>query len=357
MPTLGTHCTKIAAHESVTLFPTYASLDAAAQVWNGTVHGTLFAPGPEPIRRLFVVRMLGRLIAARESDLEGEIFRRRVSGFLRSSRSGRRLAVRIGSNVQLLADATRGNGHFGGPLRIPVSETLRLRDEGRLRDGWLDYQLALTDGDDRLFRGAVRLVEPEGISVISDIDDTIKHSEVTRGRILLRNTFLRNFETVPGMAETFRAWGAQGAVFHYVSSSPWQLYDCLADLFVCDGLPAGTFHLKHVGLKDPTILRLFIGRRWGKRKVIMSILSAFPHRRFVLVGDSGEKDPEIYGAVARRFRGQVARVFIRNLPNRGMSRLRCAWAFRRVPCDTWRLYEDAAEIEPLLPAAAVPAVV
>ena len=68
------------------------------------------------------------------------------------------------------------------------------------------------------------LVPPEGLSIISDIDDTVKVSNVLNKRELLANTFLREFTPIEGMAALFRRWGrAHGAVFHYVSASPWQL--------------------------------------------------------------------------------------------------------------------------------------
>ena len=54
-------------------------------------------------------------------------------------------------------------------------------------------------------------------------------------------------------------------------------------------------------------------RRSGKLSVIRALFKTFPQRRFLLVGDSGEHDPEIYGAMARRFPQQVAGIFIRQL--------------------------------------------
>ena len=71
--------------------------------------------------------------------------------------------------------------------------------------------------------------------------------------------------------------------------------------------------------RQPTLLRLFIARRLPKRRSIASIIRAFPQRKFILVGDSGEKDPEIYGAMARRFGERISRIFIRNVPERRLG--------------------------------------
>ena len=93
------------------------------------------------------------------------------------------------------------------------------------------------------------LIPPTGLSIISDIDDTVKLSDVLNKRELLRNTFLREFVPVEGMAELYRHWGEEHeAVFHYVSASPWQLQPELEGFLRNSGFPPATFHLKSVRL-------------------------------------------------------------------------------------------------------------
>jgi phosphatidate phosphatase APP1 len=71
--------------------------------------------------------------------------------------------------------------------------------------------------------GRVRLLEPEGMSVVSDIDDTIKVSEIPTGAdIVLRNTFLRDYVAVEGMRDRYRRLG--DVSLHYVSGSPWHMF-------------------------------------------------------------------------------------------------------------------------------------
>jgi phosphatidate phosphatase APP1 len=192
--------------------------------------------------------------------------------------------------------------------------------------------------------GQAYLIPPTGLSVISDIDDTLKHSHVACKQTLLANTFLRPFETIPGMAGIFRDWWAEGAAFHYVSSSPWQLYEHLAEHLVSEGFPTGSFHLRHFRLRDHLLRRLLMLRRSGKLGVIRSLLKRFPRRRFLLVGDSGEHDPEIYGALARRYPQQVARILIRQLAGERDTLRRYARAFRGVDPARLKLFEDAGEL-------------
>ena len=149
--------------------------------------------------------------------------------------------------------------------------------------------------------------------MISDIDDTIKISQVTQKRELLRNTFLRPFRAVVGMPALYQAWADQGAEFHLVSSSPWQLYEPLSGFVRAEAFPPATFHLRRIRLKDPTTLISFGAPQELKVQTISALLQRFPARRFVLVGDSGEQDPEAYGQVARQFPDQVAAIFIREV--------------------------------------------
>jgi phosphatidate phosphatase APP1 len=85
-------------------------------------------------------------------------------------------------------------------------------------------------------------------------------------------------------------------------------------------------------------------RRSGKANVIRSMFKTFPQRRFLLVGDSGEADPEIYGAMARKYPRQVAGIYIRQLGGRKDVAARYAKAFRRLSPKGVRLFRDAQEL-------------
>jgi phosphatidate phosphatase APP1 len=151
------------------------------------------------------------------------------------------------------------------------------------------------------------------------------------------------------MAPLYRKLADRGAVFHYVSSSPWQLYPPLRRFFDSSGLPVGSFHLRSFRLKDESFLNLFKSSRETKPGVIEALLAAFPRRDFVLVGDSGEADPEIYGDVARRYPGRVRAILIRNVTGERADDPRFGdGAFRALPLDQWLLFEDAAVADAFL---------
>ncbi|KAI0221492.1 hypothetical protein L0F63_001627 [Massospora cicadina] len=164
--------------------------------------------------------------------------------------------------------------------------------------------------------GRVQLIDPIGVSVISDIDDTIKDSGVFRGKKhLLRATFLHACRAVPGMAEVYRMWAGRGASFHYVSNAPWQLYPMLETFFDNFGFPSGSSHLK---LFEWNRTALFYEPQGAKRASIHQLLNDFPCRKFILVGDSGEMDLELYTAIARAYPNQIIRIFIRDVTTAGL---------------------------------------
>ncbi|KAI5283734.1 hypothetical protein KEM52_003255, partial [Ascosphaera acerosa] len=158
----------------------------------------------------------------------------------------------------------------------------------------------------------VNLLEEHGVSVVSDIDDTVKHTGITQGaKEMFRNTFVRAPEglAVPGVAEWYQALIRAGAKMHYVSNSPWQLYPQIELFFVLAGLPTGSFHLKrYAGLQE-----LFEPTLEKKRGALEMLLRDFPARRFILVGDSGESDLEAYTELVLAHPGRVLAVLIRDI--------------------------------------------
>ncbi|ORY06221.1 hypothetical protein BCR34DRAFT_571425 [Clohesyomyces aquaticus] len=159
----------------------------------------------------------------------------------------------------------------------------------------------------------VIITEPHGVSVISDIDDTIKHSAISSGaREIFRNAFIRELGdlTIDGVREWYNGMAKMGVKFHYVSNSPWQLFPVISKFFEMAGLPPGSFHLKQYsgmmqGIFEPVAER--------KKSTLDKIARDFPERSFILVGDSGEADLEVYTDFVLENPGRVLAVFIRDV--------------------------------------------
>lgn len=202
---------------------------------------------------------------------------------------------------------------------------------------------AFDDNLNREFKGKVFCVPPTGVSVISDIDDTIKVTNSQRKRDLLKNTFLKEFKPVPGMAKLYQKWKStyKNCFFHFVSASPYQLYEELNAFCRSEGFPEeATFHLKTIRPKDKTLFELFADPVEYKLKHIESIIHKYPNRSFLLVGDSGEKDPEIYAEVYRNFPHQVEGIWIRNLSKATIDHCR----LQGVPIAKCHFFEDGHEL-------------
>jgi hypothetical protein len=325
--------------EEVVFFPTFGCLDDDGSGWSLALRGWVYDPTREgPIAR-HLLEMLCHHLQVHEHEPEVPLLRERARAFLVSTERGKRVCIRLGTHMYSLPASGR-DGHFAGTVRLLANEATALAAGGE----WLDYQAVMADGDSRRFPGRARLVAATGLTVISDIDDTIKVSEVRDHRALLANTFLREFRPVPGMAEVYRRWAEAGAVFHYVSASPWQLYAPLSEFVQQHGFPAGTFHLKSFRPQGTGLRNVLANPERTKRRAIEAVFEAFPRRQCILVGDSGERDPEMYGMLAREHPKRVRRVLIRDVTGEAPDAGRFRDAFHGLAEDLWQVFREPQEI-------------
>jgi len=159
----------------------------------------------------------------------------------------------------------------------------------------------------------VVITNPVGVSIISDIDDTIKHTAMVSGaRESFRNAFIRDLEDlkIEGVREWYNRLAKMGVYFHYVSNTPWQLYPMVAKFLLQAGLPPGSVHLK---LYSGMLQGIFEPVAERKKSTMDRLASDFPDRKFVLIGDSGEADLEVYTDFVIENPGRVLGVFIRDV--------------------------------------------
>jgi len=331
--------------EQVVLFPSLGHLTRDERHWIVGVHGDVFAPGHVGLTKRVLLKLLQRAMRVPDEAMQSEIFQQRIARFVAFDRPGRRMSVRIADELHKLPKPTKRNGHFVAHVRVPCES---VSPSGVLATGQevaeIGLEVSRGSGHPPLAAGKAWLLPQQGLSIISDIDDTLKHSYVACKRTLLANTFLRPFETIPGMAAVFQDWSRRGAAFHYVSSSPWQLYPHLAEHLAAHDFPTGSFHLRAFRLRDHLLRRMLMLRRSGKASVIRAMFKTFPERQFLMVGDSGEADPEIYGTMARRFPEQIAGILIRRISGRHDNSERYARAFRGVQPGMVRLYQESEEL-------------
>jgi hypothetical protein len=156
------------------------------------------------------------------------------------------------------------------------------------------------------------LTEQVKFVVVSDIDDTIKESNIaqtTSFSQVLRSIFRGNYYTykaIDGMAELYREIAAQGGLVIYLTSTPYQLAPFLLKFLRDAGFPEGPVFLRWLGVK-----------RFGhKSRMLHRILSNMENQKVFLIGDSGEQDLQIYRRICDNdaFREKIEKVLIRHVP-------------------------------------------
>jgi phosphatidate phosphatase APP1 len=159
--------------------------------------------------------------------------------------------------------------------------------------------------------------------VITDIDDTLLISHATNARKKLRLMLFKNAKTrlpFDGVAafycaleQGFSHSEAELNPFFYVSSSEWNLYDLLADFCQHHNLPKGPFLLRQVSVSLGKIWKAGGGNHNHKLDKIRHILSLHEEREFILIGDSGQYDAEIYKQTVQEYPERINTIYIRDV--------------------------------------------
>lgn len=319
---------RLKSDEELELFPVVAK--RTLNGWSLELHAWVYEPEIDSIRRSLAISVLAESLGLSNDDTGSDVFAKRARVFLVDNERKKEISVALCGRRFDLAP-TGPDGHSRTILQLPA-EALTGEPE--------PVTAILDEGDTREFVGCVYPLLPEGVSVISDIDDTIKISNVRDKKALLSNTFLKEFVAVPGLAQAYKRWEGLGASFHYVSASPWQLYSSLADFFKTATFPLGSVHLKQFRLKDASFLSLFQDPIEYKTAIIQELLSSAPGRRFVLVGDSGEKDPEVYAKTIGNWPSQISHIYIRDVTGEERESVRYQKTCKDVPADRWSLFTD-----------------
>lgn len=161
--------------------------------------------------------------------------------------------------------------------------------------------------------------EDAEFAVVSDLDDTVIKTGATSSLRMLRTTLLNNARTripLPGVGALYRAMEkgpdqrGHNPTF-YVSSSPWNLYDLFDAFMRAHDIPAGPLFLKDFGFSEDKFFKS--GHEGHKISGVERLLELYPDLPFVLIGDSGQQDPEIYREIVRNHSGRIRAVYVRDV--------------------------------------------
>jgi len=225
-------------------------------------------------------------------------------------------------NGQVLEQLTDEEGYYC------FSATSSGLDKKTDKEGWLPFSVSYADpakkdkiSDENRFKGEMLIPsESAEFAIISDIDDTILHTGVTsifKWRVII-NTLLKNFDKripIEGTASFYTKlhFGKNNLPVNpifYVSNSPWNLFDYLT-----------AFLKKNLFPKGPILLRDFRTpfdktpkpKMPHKKAEIINLLNMYPHLNFILIGDSGEKDANIYTKIAKEFPNRILAIYVRDV--------------------------------------------
>ncbi|WP_323788429.1 App1 family protein [Psychroserpens sp.] len=227
-------------------------------------------------------------------------------------------------NQTILKTTTDDHGYF--KIDEQVDELMALANA----EGWLNFEAAFDDvnikrsiQNDNRFPGELLIpCTNADYGVISDIDDTIIHTGVVstlKWKVLLNSIFKSATSRIPleGAAEFYHKLhrgvsGDNANPIFYVSHSPWNLYRYLEFFLKQNTFPKGPILLR--SFKD--IFRKKSGDQPQKHIEIVNILKTYPKLQFILIGDSGEHDADIYIDVANAFPSQVAAIYLRSVKHK-----------------------------------------
>lgn len=193
------------------------------------------------------------------------------------------------------------------------------------KTGWQSIELELLDPiiprDGKIRTEGQVLIVPSnaGFGVISDIDDTVVHTGVTSRLRLVYTIMFKNARTrlpLEGVAGFYRALqtggksGGSNPLF-YVSSSPWNMYDLFREFFQLNRIPAGPMFLRDWGFERGSMIA--VNNHDYKLGAISQLLDSYPDLKFILIGDSGEQDPEIYTEVILGRPQRILAAYIRSV--------------------------------------------
>ncbi|KAJ3220868.1 hypothetical protein HK099_003932 [Clydaea vesicula] len=319
---------------TVSFSPTYASYDKLARIWNINLMGWVFKTQGSLSTKLqhTIVSSIGSISLRNSSKETSDLFRERAELLaLKSTVKNFKFEIRLCGVAEApsidsklyecnfsypetkIDLETNNSGYFQGKIKLKeeVLKDCLIKHNLDIKNDLEDknfYFLLKCSANKELFN-FVQIISPIGISVISDIDDTIKESDVHLGkRALIANAFTSPLKAAPGMSDSYRYLQQKGYKFHYVSAAPYNTVDITLAFLETNSFPFGSLNLRNVylGGKNTVVY---------KNDIITKILNDFPDRKFILIGDSGEHDMMIFKNIFQLFPTKILKILIRDVPS------------------------------------------
>lgn len=236
----------------------------------------------------------------------------------------------VGINIKLpngtiLKGQTDRDGYY--KVEANLSELSLLAND----EGWLPFELSYDDvnikrtiQNDNRFPGEILIPSTKAqFGVASDIDDTILHTGVVstlKWKVIYNSVFKHAKNRIPleGAADFYHklhrgASGKNANPIFYVSHSPWNLYRYLELFLRQHNFPKGPILLRSM---SNLLKRKKQDEKPQKQKEILNLLKTYPDLPFILIGDSGEHDPDIYMEIAEAFPDRILALYLRSVKHK-----------------------------------------
>jgi len=318
--------------ETVIFFPTSAHMKDDGS-WSVPIHHWIFEKEEGDISRKLTQKVLSEVLeklGVSEEQASSPLTKKRLMWFLVDNEKNKEVDVLLDGKAETLSQSAP-NGHAKTMLSLTAEDAKKYQKQG----GWVSIKAQ--DPFNRGFSGEIQLIPETGVSVISDIDDTIKISGVLNKKALIKNTFAKPYEATSGFPEYYKKMQEKGAFFHYVSASPWQLYPSLKP-FMQANYPKGTISLRNFRIKDSSFIAFLKSSEEYKVKQIGNIINRYPKHQFILIGDSGEHDPEVFTRIYKQYPENVKSIQLRVIKGSKMEEKRFNKLFVTAPKRLWEIY-------------------
>ncbi len=206
-----------------------------------------------------------------------------------------------------------------------------------LEPGWHDVRLKVLDsiGGRGATATARSFVPPAdaGFAVISDLDDTVINSSAFNKITQIRLTLFKDAAgrtAVDDVAPLYKRLvagptGESNNPIFYLSRSGWNLNGLLEEFLALNELPPGPMFLRDLAWREAKSIAL--GSNNHKIDYIRALLQTYAHLPFVLMGDSGQHDPETYWQIAMENPGRIKAIYLHDLERK--SRVHAVEAIAR----------------------------
>jgi phosphatidate phosphatase APP1 len=192
----------------------------------------------------------------------------------------------------------------------------------RLKQAVLQKVMLVSGEEVKLIEGLYLLAVqevPADVIVISDIDDTLIHSFISRKLQKFRTLMFTSVEkrkAVLNMQELLQRFTDAGAVPFYLSNSEQNLYPLIYRFLLYNRFPPGPLFLKKMRRLWHVLWNIkFPLRNIHKEQTLKDILVLFPRKKFVLMGDNTQHDLSIYLEAAAQFPQHIRYIIIRKVIN------------------------------------------